>query len=88
MPIRWNSTLNGSWEITLSEILVERSLDMGEESVSVSLLSPPFAAPGLVLRGSDLDGEGEWKGDGSETDSGFVLLSLHTPSASSGGREC
>lgn len=58
MPIRWNSILKGSWEITLSQILVRRSLDMGEESVSVSLLSPPLAAPGLVLRGSDLDGEG------------------------------
>ena len=43
MPIRWNSILKGSWEITLSQILVRRSLDMGEESVSVTV---PFKGEG------------------------------------------
>ena len=71
MPILWNSIPNGSWEVTLSQSLVQRPLGMGEGSVSVasSLLSLPLVALRPVLRGSDFDQE-----CGSAADSDCVFF--------------
>lgn len=40
MPTRWNSNLNGSWEIIRQQTLVRRPLGLGEEFVSVVSLLP------------------------------------------------
>jgi len=75
MPIRWSSILNGSWETTLSLILVRRPLGMVGGSVSVSrpvVYPPPLAVFCYVLR--IRLGRGVGRGDSDRKRPSFILL--------------
>ena len=87
-PAVYAHPMDGSLEITLSRNLVRLPSGMGGGSVSVasSLLSPPFVVLGIVLHGSDLNGREGERGDGSDLDSDFMFLPLHTPFAFPNGR--
>ena len=53
MPIRWNSIPNDSWETTLNQTLVGRSLAMAGGSVSITislLLCQMEGTAGLIYR--------------------------------------
>ena len=42
MPIRWNLTPNGSWETTVRQILLTRSLGLAGGSVSIAISLPRY----------------------------------------------